>query len=123
MLVRIILVILCFASLVGLVAYIVAWIAMPKRPEGQAAEVQYHYSSWHKYIPGVILILIGVVLMAREFWFWFDFEELWPGVLILAGLGLLFLGRGRSKTGESSGPVNGAVNEDQPNSKSDGGNV
>ncbi|UCC43431.1 MAG: PspC domain-containing protein [Candidatus Zixiibacteriota bacterium] len=122
-LVRIILVILCFAWLGGLLAYIVAWIAMPRRPEGQVAEVQYHYSSWHKYIPGVILILIGVVLMAREFWFWFDFEELWPGFLILAGLALLFFGRGKSKAGESPGSVNGAINENQPNGKNDGGNV
>jgi phage shock protein C len=91
-LVRIIAVILALAHGIGFVAYILAWIIVPKRPLDQPTESEtYPRSSWHKYLPGVILIAIGVIILAEEYWYWFDFDELWPVVLILAGLFLIFL--------------------------------
>ena len=33
---------------------------------------------------------IGVILLIRESWFWVDWEEFWPVVLIVVGLLLIF---------------------------------
>ena len=59
--------------------------------EGAEPAERREYAAWHKYLPGVILIGIGVVLLAREYWYWYDLEELWPVLLILAGLGLILI--------------------------------
>ncbi|HUV31648.1 MAG TPA: PspC domain-containing protein [Acidobacteriota bacterium] len=106
-LVRIIAVILFFAHGVGFLAYMVAWIVMPKRPVGEPVSGERHYSSWHKYLPGVILIAIGAALLLREFWYWFDFGEMWAVLLILAGLGLIFLRSSKRNEGTESQHVNG----------------
>ena len=85
---------------VGGVAYIVAMIIMPKKePEfmtnenGQSVqveEVQKEYSTWNKYLPGMILICIGLILLIRENIYWFSWDEFWPLALILGGLYLIF---------------------------------
>ena len=122
-LVRIITVILFFATGFGLLAYIVCWIAMPKRPVGEPAVSSPEYSSWHKYIPGLILIGIGVVLLAREYWFWFDFGELWPLLLILAGVGLILLSGSRRRD-ESIDPESGPnLDNNAANNSHNGGTI
>lgn len=102
--VRILTVLLVFATGFALVAYIVAWIIMPKREIplehlDSAQPVNVQYSSWHKYLPGTILIGIGIILLVRENWYWFDWEEFWPLMLILGGLFLIF--RGKKKLSEA----------------------
>lgn len=102
--VRILAVLLVFATGFAFLAYIVAWIIMPRREtplehydSAQPGDIQ--YSSWHKYLPGTILIGIGVILLVRENWYWFDWEEFWPLMLILGGLFLIF--RGKKKLTEA----------------------
>ncbi len=99
-LVRVIAVILALAHQVTIVAYIVAWIIVPKRESlvetpasaepAKPAEPRQYDSSWRKYLPGLVLIGIGAILLMRENWYWFDWSEFWPVMLILAGLGLMF---------------------------------
>ncbi|MCK4462146.1 MAG: PspC domain-containing protein [candidate division Zixibacteria bacterium] len=99
-LVRVIAVILALAHQVTIVAYIFAWMFVPKRESlvetsapvestEPAAPRQYD-SSWRKYLPGLVLIGLGAILLIRENFYWFDWSEFWPVMLILAGLGLMF---------------------------------
>lgn len=109
-LVRIITVLLIMAPGIGILAYIIGWIIIPKRPpEVAAAQGEYQFTTWNKYLPGLILICIGAILLVRENWFWFDWDEFWPIVLILAGLALIFR---RNKTKNESESVNGQVHTD-----------
>ena len=93
-LVRVIAVILALAHQVTIVAYIVAWMFVPKRESlvetPATAEPAKPDSSWRKYLPGLVLIGIGAVLLIRESFYWFDWSEFWPVILILAGLALIF---------------------------------
>ncbi|UCC44999.1 MAG: PspC domain-containing protein [Candidatus Zixiibacteriota bacterium] len=95
--VRIVLVLLVLAPShgIGILAYIVAWILMPKRDvavEQATAEPprEGHYSSWNRYLPGLILMVIGIILLIRENWYWFRWELFWPLVIIAVGLILIF---------------------------------
>ncbi|MEW5994092.1 MAG: PspC domain-containing protein [Candidatus Zixiibacteriota bacterium] len=97
-LVRVIAVILLVATwfYYGLLAYVVAWILIPKRPpEVEPVPANHQYSSWTRYLPGLILIFIGAVLLVREHWFWFEWAAFWPVLLI--GLGLLLILRRNHK--------------------------
>ena len=105
-LVRVIAVILALAHGVAIVAYIVAWIIVPKRESlvetsaavetTEPAAPRRYDSSWRKYLPGLVLIGLGAILLIRENFYWFDWSEFWPVLLILAGLALMF-GRGKQR--------------------------
>ncbi|NOY88792.1 MAG: PspC domain-containing protein [FCB group bacterium] len=95
-LIRILTVLLFLASGFGLLAYIIAWIIIPKEEltisseEKMPPAKEINYSPWHKYLPGIILIAIGLILLIREHWFWFDWGDFWPAVIIVLGLFLIF---------------------------------
>ena len=94
-LVRVVTVILTLSTGVAFFAYIAAWIIVPQRqgqiePETSFAADKKPDTSWRKYLPGLILIGIGAVLLIRESFYWFDWSEFWPVMLILAGLMLIF---------------------------------
>ena len=99
-LIRIITVLLIIGYGVGLLAYIIAWIIIPKREEdvvgepstsaAPSVEIEQPRPPWHKYLPGLILVAIGVLLLVHEHWYWFDFEDLWPAIFIIVGLFLIF---------------------------------
>jgi len=105
---RIAAVLLIFADGIGILAYIISWIAMPKRPlvfddngmlVQETPEVQGtepNYSSTAKFLPGLILVVIGAVFLANNLWWWFDFGDLWPVLLIAVGAFLLFRMNGKS---------------------------
>ena len=103
-LIRIITVLLIIGTGVSVLAYVICWIVIPRREEGMVEDVQPGEkappASWHKYLPGLILIFIGVLLLVRENWYWFDFDELWPALFIILGL-LLIFNRGKKRV-ESS---------------------
>lgn len=103
-LIRIITIVLFFAHGVGLLAYIIAWIAMPKEPlqaildkatlSEQAPKTTESSSSWVKFIPGLILIAIGLFFLFEHIFWWFHFHLFWPILLILFGI-ILLIGFGR----------------------------
>ena len=92
----------------GVLTYIIAMIIMPKREmeftsdeNGNAVPIEEdmrEYSSWNKYLPGAILICIGLILLIRENIYWFGWHEFWPIALIVGGLYLIF--RKKSKVEE-----------------------
>lgn len=89
-LVRIITVILAFGPGVGVLAYIIAWIIIPARPETMEVKPpEEEPASWHKYLPGLILVAIGFLLLVRDHWFWFDWDQVWPLALIAIGVALI----------------------------------
>jgi hypothetical protein len=83
-----------FASGFGLLTYLVCWIAIRRRPAAEAAQMEpAEHPAWSRYLPGVLLIFLGLVFLVHENWRWFDldfyFERFWP--LLLVGLGLLLV--------------------------------
>ncbi len=88
-------VLLVFADGIGLLAYIIAWIIMPERPLVIDGEVHTEPperkdpSPIGKVLPGLILIIVGLVFLINKFYWWFDFGDLWPVALIVVGLILL----------------------------------
>lgn len=115
--VRIAFVITVIAGGSGILAYLILWIAVPKRPYipnfGQfnagSPAFESNYSadfmkpkkkdnSNLRLIAGVIFIFFGLVFLLNEFDLipdWMDFENLWP--LILVGMGLYILSAGVNK--------------------------
>lgn len=116
--VRILFVLLAVSTGIGLVAYFVAWIIMPKDEEtideissnGTARKVNIEkkeYASWNRYLPGLILIGIGLILLINENMFWFSWKEFWPLALILVGVLLIFRKRPeKQKSEEVSAEIN-----------------
>jgi len=107
-LIRIGLVVLGFASHgFAVLGYIVAWIAIPDRTDNVHIEISRATSStWKRYLPGLFLICIGGFMLMREFWFWFDWSDFWPVLLIAFGA-LLILRRIPGKTEKPASTTNG----------------
>jgi phage shock protein C len=116
--VRILTVILTFAHGIGLIAYLVAWIAMPKAPMMPASpeqpespgdtpveiQPQREPSAWRIYLPGLIFILVGTVFLMDHLFWWFRWHHVWPVLLIIAGAAMIW----RSITHKDNG---GGVHE------------
>jgi phage shock protein C len=84
--VRVIAVVLALAHGLGLVAYFIAWLAMPKQPvEAAAAVPQTDHSSRNRNLLGMILILVGVYFLLDMHFWWWHLERFWPLLLVIAG--------------------------------------
>ncbi len=103
-LVRVITVIAFFASwgLVSL-AYLAAWIIIPLPDHDYESEPRERRSSdgrpspfWHRYLPGLLLIGLGLFMLAREYFYWVHFGQFWPFLLILGGVLLIVYSSTRS---------------------------
>lgn len=100
--IRLLAVLLIFASGFGLVAYVVAWIVIPRGPLGAPADNtqlptetaalarESQPSRGVGFIPGVILILLGMVFLFDELFWWFDWDYVWPLLLVGAGVLMIF---------------------------------
>lgn len=104
-LMRLIAVVAALASFgVALIFYLLAWIVIPQAPLGQPASQEldqapasasYSHNRWRSYLPGLILVGLGGILLLREYVFWFRMSDLWPILLVILGL-FLVLRNGRS---------------------------
>jgi len=108
--VRLLFLLSIFANGLGLLAYVVAWIVIPAKPmvlgagETQTAangtETPLPVAATLKngkerrgmgFWPGLILIIIGMLFLSHQYFFWIDFEHIWP--IILIGLGAVLIYR------------------------------
>lgn len=99
---RLLAVLLIFASGFGLVAYIVAWIVIPRGElvhSGSNTGVnatnsvpvnQDTPSRGMGFFPGIILILLGMVFLFDELFWWFDWDYVWPLLIVGAGVLMIF---------------------------------
>ncbi len=102
--VRVLFVLTIFASGVGVLAYLIGWIVIPGRPSAvsaipsgtttglpaDAALASAHAERGPSFLPGVILIALGMVFLFHRFFFWFDFRYIWPLILIGIGVALIY---------------------------------
>ena len=92
-LIRIVVVLLMLAPGIGVWAYLAAWIIIPKRSVGLAPEsAAPSPGSWPKYLPGLVMVMLGALLLIRQHWYWFGWHELWPVVLIVIGVAVIVRG-------------------------------
>ncbi|MBO9637221.1 PspC domain-containing protein [Siphonobacter aquaeclarae] len=82
-----------------ILAYIILWIALPKRQDGIETVVsgvpsprRDNSKAW-----GIVAILFGSIFLLDEFTWWFTWHKLWPALFIIAGLGLIFRDQIREK--------------------------
>jgi phage shock protein C len=86
---RVVAVLLIFADGIGLLAYLIGWIIIPRRPEMEAEVVTSERSELSRLLPGLALIVIGLFFLINNLIPWFRFSYLWPVVLIVLGVALL----------------------------------
>lgn len=103
---RLLAILLLFADGAGLVAYIIAWIIIPKYPLGETEPViepSQSGSFWHSVWPGAILVGLGVVFLLNQFVWWFDFEDfVWPALIIAVGAFLIYNSTSKEKENDDS---------------------
>jgi phage shock protein PspC (stress-responsive transcriptional regulator) len=90
---RLAFVILALIKGLGLILYIIGWVVIPRHPVGEEAPAKpapAKSGTAHSLLPGIILIAIGVLFLLYESFWWFDFEYVWPVVLIVIGGALLY---------------------------------
>ncbi len=104
-LVRIIWLIAIFSG-IGVLAYLVCWVIIPQKPyqittlDKQQYEDGYYDESTHeqhvarreksKMLLGAGLIIFGGFSLMQRFMPWFDFDVIWPVILILGGFYLIY---------------------------------
>ncbi len=86
---RVVAVLLIFADGIGLLAYLIGWLLIPRRPEMEAEVVTSERSQLSPLLPGLALIVIGLIFLVNNLIPWFRFSYLWPVVLIVLGVALL----------------------------------
>lgn len=100
-LVRVITVLIFLSTGIGFLAYLIGWIIIPKRAisndTSRVSEAPNgDYPSWRRYLPGMILVAIGLMLLAHDVWSWFDWRQAWPLVLIGVGIVLIIKRKGKA---------------------------
>ena len=101
--VRLAFVIVVFAGGAGILGYALAWIIIPRRPyeanidspsrsgstgttgDSHTAAMFSSSSSLTRYLPGLLLVIVGAVLLIRQTVFWFSWTEFLPVALIVIG--------------------------------------
>lgn len=132
-LVRVLAVLLAFAHGFGLLGYIVAWIIIPRKPveveEAELRDAQAHaaqagpgaptpeprYNGWTKYLPGLALVTLGVLMLVKEFFYWFSWSDMLPALLIVIGIVFLIASqrqRGRQQSDNAYQQQANGVNGD-----------
>ncbi len=129
-LVRLITVVGTFATGgLGFVAYLLGWIIIPQPYPGEPVHVDSEPippsgsdgprfdSKWRTYLPGLILVGLGFILLAWEYIWWFGWDDLGPILLVAVGLFLILRNRKHAQPPQPSAgdePADGAsINEQQ----------
>ena len=92
---RVVAVLLAFADGVGLLAYLIGWIIIPRRPYMEEVVVPPEKTKLSIYLPGLALIFVGLIFLLNNLVRWFAFHYLWPLILIVIGIVMLL----KSSTG------------------------
>lgn len=99
--VRIAFAVTMLAGGVGVLAYFLAWIIVPEAQPGEEDFVRADNrksvelsGDKVRMIIGLGFIALGVLFFINQFAPWFNFEILWPVVLIMIGALILLKGRG-----------------------------
>ncbi|MCK5125043.1 MAG: PspC domain-containing protein [candidate division Zixibacteria bacterium] len=122
--IRIIFVLLLLADGASLLAYIIAWIIIPQKPldiveepnavddSSESTKVEtVGAGSWNKFLPGGILVGIGVFFLMREhYWSW-HLERIWPMLLIAVGVFLIISFTRQDKDRKSENQIEGGSHE------------
>ncbi len=91
--VRVAIVVLTVAGGTGAIAYMAAWLLLPR--EGQTASLAQAIIHDRRWDPAQVLaagsVVVGALLIVRNTGFWFDDTIVWP--LLLAGIGLAVIWR------------------------------
>jgi phage shock protein PspC (stress-responsive transcriptional regulator) len=131
-LLRLVAVVAIFAT-GGLVipAYLLGWIIIPQaypgiettsppadKPEPMSPGTPVSDRKWRTYLPGLILVGLGAILLMREYFYWFSFNDLWP--ILLVCLGLVLILRNGNRKGSSSQSADQSP-DSQSGSQQDGG--
>jgi phage shock protein C len=105
--VRIVFLVFIFAYFTGPLTYIICWIIMPLRPQGEVAEVSANTtvdrSEFYRYMPGLLLIIIGAAFLMGRIWDWVSFTHLWPLIIIVVGAFLIYKAIGQKKENQDDG--------------------
>ncbi len=131
--VRLLFVLLAFFNGIGLIAYIVCAIVMPKEPtsdvvvasavtqenepsstekkEVKVEEKTINKNEKRNRTIGIILIIIGVILLANEILPTFEFEEILPILFIIFGLWLLL--NSFSKNSSTQSKMNNSTTKEE----------
>jgi phage shock protein C len=96
--IRLVFLLLVLAAGSGILVYIIAWIVVPLRPESEnLGEIATDESGQplergdvNKYLPGLILIILGFVFLLSQIWNWFSFAYIWPIIIIAIGVFLIY---------------------------------
>src|SRR5665648_865764 len=112
-LVRLLTVLVVLIGGAGVVAYIIAWIVIPKNPEQVSdeafgeredikekiiEEVKEHFESEgphykseknRRIFGGIIVIVIGLIFLLNSFFPWIGWGRLWPLILIAVGITIM----------------------------------
>ena len=119
--IRLLAVLLIFASGFGLVAYVIGWVVIPRGALTQSnnasttlpAESVSHSASARSrgiaFIPGLILILAGMAFLFDNLFWWFDWDYVWP--LLLVGAGVLMIVHSLKPTTGTSREHSGEIAE------------
>jgi Putative stress-responsive transcriptional regulator len=109
-LVRLIFLVAAFAGGVGFLAYLAAWVIVPVNPgvqsiypehlnsdigivgQEKASDVQENHENRSKFAGGILVILGTFFLLERLLPRWFDMSKMWPLLLIVIGLAIIWRG-------------------------------
>jgi len=97
--VRLAFVVLAITHGLGILLYLIGWVIIPKQPAGEKAATSPSASppptsskstTAQSLLPGLILIGLGILFLLHESFWWFDFQIVWPVILILVGGALIY---------------------------------
>ena len=107
--IRLLAIMLVFFNGVGLMAYLISWIVVPRRPvivavtsdgtpvppasafQPEGAHVRTAAKRGLTFLPGIILVFLGMIFLFDRLFWWFDWDYVWP--LFFVGLGAVLIYR------------------------------